>query len=194
MINEGSTALPYEPYGNNWYIEKNIGKVVLNGSESWANDGGTVGTNYRHNIQVSALGIATPLGTTGMALTDHFKSVTVGNNNQAWGNFYLSSTWLVIHDKDAVYNSKANFVNWLTTNNVTLYYVLANPTYETITNENLIEQLNNIQNMQLIENLCYIDWVGEEKPTMYLQYGTTDILHAYIITENNKRIRTDWGI
>ena len=32
MINEGSTALPYEPYGTNWYIEKQIGKVVLDGS------------------------------------------------------------------------------------------------------------------------------------------------------------------
>ena len=194
MINYGSTALPYEPYGNNWYIEKNIGKVVLNGTENWANDGGTVGTNYRHNIQVSALGIATPLGTTGNALTDHFKSVTVGNNNQAWGNFYLSSTWLVIHDKDAVYNSKANFVNWLTTNNTELYYVLANPTYEIITNENLIQQLNNIQDIELIENLCYVDWVGEEKPTMTLQYPTNETLNAYITTEDNKLIRTDWGV
>ena len=189
------TNKSYEPYGvGTWYIEKNIGKVVLNGTENWANDGGTVGTNYRHNIQVSALGIATPLGTTGNALTDHFKSVTVGNNNQAWGNFYLSSTWLVIHDKDAVYNSKANFVNWLTTNNTELYYVLANPTYEIITNENLIQQLNNIQDIELIENLCYVDWVGEEKPTMTLQYPTNETLNAYITTEDNKLIRTDWGV
>ena len=155
----------------NWYIEKNIGKVVLNGTENWANDGGTVGTNYRHNIQVSALGIATPLGTTGNALTDHFKSVTVGNNNQAWGNFYLSSTWLVIHDKDAVYNSKANFVNWLTTNNVTLYYVLATPTYTVINDNYLSTQLNNLQDIILQPNLCYIDWFNSEKPTMTLKYN-----------------------
>lgn len=42
MLNEGTTALPYEPYGSNeWYIKKNIGKVVLDGSENWAYGGVT---------------------------------------------------------------------------------------------------------------------------------------------------------
>ena len=67
-----------------------------------------------------------------------------------------------------------------------------NPQQETITNENLIEQLNAIQDITLQPTLCYIDWVGEESPTMLLQYPTDETLNAYLITEDNKLIRTDW--
>ena len=35
MFNKGTVALPYEPYGKVWCLNKQIGKVILNGSESW---------------------------------------------------------------------------------------------------------------------------------------------------------------
>ena len=35
MINEGTTALPYEPYGKVWYKYGAVGKVVLDGSEDY---------------------------------------------------------------------------------------------------------------------------------------------------------------
>ena len=37
QINEGSTVLPYEPYGIGWYVKKEIGKVVFTGGndETW---------------------------------------------------------------------------------------------------------------------------------------------------------------
>ena len=47
--------------------------------------------------------------------------------------------------------------------------------------------------MQLVENLCYVDWVGTLAGIMKLQYaGTEDLGIKYIITEDGKKIRTDW--
>lgn len=62
-----------------------------------------------------------------------------------------------------------------------------------ITDNYLLEQLQALDNIELYENLCYVDWVGIEKPTMNLLYsGTEDLGIKYIITEDGKKIRTDW--
>lgn len=163
----------------NWYIEKNIRKVVFTGAGS---DGTwTKQTNY---YQCSAsLGSISSAG----ALCSHYNYGNINTLN----NFTITTNAFRVNDST---DTLTNFKTWLSNNNVTLYYILATPTYEIITNENLIQQLNNLQDMQLIENLCYVDWVGEEKPTMTLQYPTNETLNAYITTEDNKLIRTDWGV
>ena len=62
-----------------------------------------------------------------------------------------------------------------------------------ITDNYLLTQLQALENIELYENLCYVDWIGIEKPTMTLQYaGTEDLGIKYIITEDGKKIRTDW--
>lgn len=180
MINEGSTALPYEPYGNNWYIEKNIGKVVLNGSEYWAvnSNWDTSYPNILH-IFTNDLSSTWKVGQNDF-LSDKFKCATESgrNFNEEMINVHTTnaSVYVFINfsrlggvTSSSTTTEKVNaFKTWIASNNVELYYILKNPTYETITNENLIEQLNNIQNIELIENLCYVDWVGEEKPKMKL--------------------------
>ena len=194
MLNEGSTALPYEPYGNNWYIEKNIGKVVLNGTQAISL---TTASPRRFNATYTTLGISnvkegtSNLGTAQYRLNDHF---SYNSRSTTWGNYYMYNNWLVLYDTESTIADANALKTWFTSNPTTIYYVLATPTYEIITNENLIQQLNNIQNIELIENLCYVDWVGEEKPTMALQYPTNETLNAYITTEDNKLIRTEWGV
>ena len=50
MLNEGETALPYEPYGNGtWYLKQEIGKVVLDGTETLNKNSGD-NTNYLYVI------------------------------------------------------------------------------------------------------------------------------------------------
>lgn len=62
-----------------------------------------------------------------------------------------------------------------------------------ITDTYLLTQLQALDNIELYEDLCYVDWVGIEKPTMNLLYsGTEDLGIKYIITEDGKKIRTDW--
>lgn len=163
MINYGSTALPYEPYGNNWYIEKNIEKVVLNGTEDiTTNPNGTNSfylplTNTYKNANVSTI------------FSNYFKGISYSNRVLGGDNtIYTEINNNNATIRNTTFSSLENFKTWLQSNNVDIYYIKLNPTYETITNENLIQQLNNIQDMQLIENLCYVDWVGEEKPKMKL--------------------------
>lgn len=166
MLNEGTTALPYEPYGNNWYIEKNIGKVVLTGAntEGW--------TKVNNCFQTSGV-LPSDIANVGQylnALSSHFKYEywASGITSNMTNNCFGWNTGKKLTMRYDTCSTASDFATWLGNNNVTIYYQLANPTYETITNENLIEQLNNIQDMQLIENLCYVEWVGEEKPTMKL--------------------------
>lgn len=62
-----------------------------------------------------------------------------------------------------------------------------------ITDNYLLEQLQALEDIELYEDLCYVDWVGSIEPTMTLQYaGTEDLGIKYIITEDGKKIRTDW--
>lgn len=62
-----------------------------------------------------------------------------------------------------------------------------------ITDNYLLTQLQALENIELYEDLCYVDWVGNVKADMSLQYaGTEDLGIKYIITEDGKKIRTDW--
>jgi hypothetical protein len=54
--------------------------------------------------------------------------------------------------------------NWLSNNNVTLYYVLATPTEEEITNTTLIEQLEAISKAKSVKDKTYITQTNEELP------------------------------
>ena len=191
MLEYGENKTSYEPYGTEWYIEKNIGKVVLNGSENWGHDTLQTGLSYYSfftGVVNTIIKKECPL------LSDKLENK---NNVYSTDTQGITCNWqgnIRLKILESSLTTETALKTWLSTNPITVYYQLATTQYTVITDNYLTTQLNNIQDIQLIENLCYVDWVGEEKPTMYLQYGTTDILHAYIITENNKRIRTDWGI
>lgn len=92
-----------------------------------------------------------------------------GNNGDSYLAIGLAKTKL--SDWTTKANAIASFKTWLSNNNVIVYYVLQTPTYTEITDTYLLNQLNGILDMQLYENLCYVDWVGIEKPTMSLQYN-----------------------
>lgn len=152
MINEGSTALDYEPYGSGeWYVKKNIGKEVLNGSESWGMDPSGVFN------QLSAFSNKYLVQN---AYSNYFTNIVNANiqsNNSA--NSILTSgqfSFRVGSTKDRIYIKKTDitsandFKTWLSTHNTIVYYVLATPTYEKL-NDTLQEQLNTLQNTSLIK-------------------------------------------
>ena len=71
---------------------------------------------------------------------------------------------------DTSFTSANAIKTWLTTNNVTVYYALATPTYTEITDTYLLNQLNGLLDIELYEDLCYVDWVGNVKADMSLLY------------------------
>ena len=161
MLNKGSTALPYEPYGiGKWYIEKNIGKANLE-DYNWTKYGTSI-----ENISRFA--------TTGIPNVKY-----VANNSElgdALSNYYQNHTGRGMSGVAYYFCIDTNMVQVTDDRSLTkprgvLYYALATPTYTEITDTYLLNQLNGILDIELYENLCYVDWVGIEKPTMTLKYN-----------------------
>ena len=144
MINEGSTALPYEPYGTGWYVNKQIGKVVLDGSEAdWSNQYGINLFNLPAFLNNNKFIV-------GYGLSNYYKynpiqsGINAGTVN---GEFALqvSSDNYNLFMKNTNYSSVDNFKAWLVSNNVTIYYPLQTPTYTEITDSTLLSQLETIK-------------------------------------------------
>ena len=153
MIEKGTQATPFSPYTANpielnkignyqdriykendkWYIEKNIGKVVLNESSNIV--------KYDNNGRYYIRGILATKGSTSSpnAMSNYFKGAFAISN----GNIFSSSVDGTINMTNTSYlNDLAGFKTWLGTTTPIVYYVLATPTYTEITDTNLITQLN----------------------------------------------------
>ena len=165
MLNEGSTALPYEPYGTGWYVKKEIGKFVLDGSQ---NIPLASGTPRRFNATYSTLGITNAKdGTTATdtqanyRMCDHF-DYTSGQTT--WGNYYLHNNWLVMLDSGSVIASASDLSTWLSNNNTTIYYVLATPTNTLIEDTNFIEQLEALESAMSYKGQTNISQINNDAP------------------------------
>lgn len=156
MLNEGSTVLPYEPYGkykipitsagqtqniilseplrkigdyadtvdSEGVVTRKIKKLVLNGTESWNVTSVTGATRFNRYIS----GITDKRG-----LCSHYKwlAQTGGTNH-----YYSSTNYLFIFSETLA--TEADFKSWLAAQYaagtpVTVYYVLATPTTESVT-------------------------------------------------------------
>lgn len=136
MLNSGSTALPYEPYGyklsilsnstvTNIYLgevqsTRRIKKLVLTGEEEWQNYG-QVPNAYRLSIS-GIQSIGNP------AICSHFVNSPISKITS--GMFTVGSTWIYIRYADVT--DLADFKAYLAAQYangtpVTVWYVLANP-------------------------------------------------------------------
>ena len=141
MVNEGTTALPYEPYGSKgkWLLTKKIGKVVLDGSETYS--GGNVATNvYRFYRAIDGI---KPYADSNRHI-DRFitNRFNLNTNNEYGATYqYQGNLYFCVSSNEATTNNE--FRTWLSTHNVSLYYVRETPTIEEITDSTLINQLEN---------------------------------------------------
>lgn len=209
QLENGTVATEYSPFnpielckignyqdklyyeGGKWYIEKNIEKVVLNGSENWGLFFSTNGV-FISSSTIISINSASTINCISNYYANTYSRAYIRNNLATVDNACATTNnELIIANKSIT--SVADFKTWLQNNNVTVYYVLATPTTEEITDSYLLEQLNGLLDIELYEDLCYVDWVGTLAGIMTLQYaGTEDLGIKYIITEDGKKIRTDW--
>lgn len=125
--------------GEDWYLYKAIGKVVLDGSETW---------NYNSFNQ----GFLIPTTDNTFSLRNlnvyngYCNYFSVSKNSTTWTNVnycgWNSGGTFWLKDNGAIATSVDDFKVWLSDNKPVVYYVLATPTTTQITNENLINQLN----------------------------------------------------
>ena len=124
-----------------WYKVENIGSCTLEGNENFSfTDVGTI--NQRFDIKTSALNIVC-LHDQQYKLFTHFRNKP--NNDGIWGEYYMTSAWLVIKDNDNKMTSLENFKSWLSTNKPTIYYVRTSAIDIEITDTTLINQLNALE-------------------------------------------------
>ena len=122
---------------NGWYLYKIIDKLTLNGSETYIYQSNYARFLYAHNI--SNLSI----GDVNKSLCNYFIYGTQNNN------FYINNTYLYFYASN--FTSADNFKNFVQEkyengNALTVYIPLATPTNTKITDEALIQQLENINN------------------------------------------------
>ena len=136
---------------NKWYKHKAINKNTLNGNERW--HFGRTKTNYtnlftssfQNDIKIPA---NNNINSNTLIYCDKFSNNT--SASQQWENDTMSS--VTINDgKNITFNipnsiatTEDEFKTYLISNNITLYYVLATPTEEEITDTTLITQLDEI--------------------------------------------------
>ena len=152
QLEENSTSTEYEPYGKVWYKKANIGKVVLDGSETYST-GTQSGYYYFYKARPTN---SSPSKT---CLSNYF------NYNQSYTNYdnsiYIGNTNVIISRikvNNSYIESDSDFQTWLNTHNTTIYYPLATPTYTNITDSTLISQLEAIK--KSYEDKTYINVSG----------------------------------
>ena len=139
-----------------WYIHKEIGRVVLNGSESWG-DGGvnyvfytTSITDYAisNNIPISNYynGVNNVVGAGGMSTQPNNSIGFINKDGATTPRFYIK-------DERYDHTQPSQLKTWLSTHNTEVYYVLNTPTNTLIEDEELINQLNAIELLEGLNNV-----------------------------------------
>lgn len=115
---------------NEWYLEKHIGKVVLDGSE----------TGWRLFFETSGIFINSSILTSiDSASTTNCKSNYYTGTDRTYirGNLGTTNNVCATNNTELIFANKSlstasDFTTWLNNNNTIVYYVLSTPTYTKI--------------------------------------------------------------
>lgn len=183
MLNEGSTALPYEPYGTGeWYLHKEIGKYEINGNEATDIGGTSFASMYARGYLVRVITISDLLSqNTRINIISNCFSVS---ESSLWDatkegiQQYLNANKVLIsassNDIETYYGTTLNvnnyvgaYLSYLAHIETQFYYVLAPLTFTKITSSNyptLYSQLEAIYNAQSKENQTNISQTNNDLP------------------------------
>lgn len=210
QIEKGSTASSYSAYftpielckigtyqdriykdNGKWWLHKEVGKAVLNGSETWTGWQQSGGF-YRANTILDGSYVFTDDARHATRVqSSHFTSSTTNN----YGIVFQYRAETLFYPQSGI-TSLANFKTWLGTALPSVYYVLATPTTTEITNEEVLEGLEALQDeaISVGQHNIYTD-TPNALPTLtfdlteYLSRSTT------IIPETAVRLTlTDGGV
>lgn len=152
QIEVGSKKNSYSPYGttpielnkignyqdyfyktDKWYLHKEIGKVVLDGSESnWNYDS----QRTRFHRTITDMIVSTT--ETSPIFSNYYRYITFSDTSPNGGaTSYYGRIYLYNYD----YTTTSDLQTWLQSHNTIVYYILATPTNTEITDSTLIYQL-----------------------------------------------------
>lgn len=158
LTDEQKNALVY----GKWYVHKEIEKKIFDGSEdeTWQlMYGNTESYFYRYRY------IDDRLASSDKSYFSNYYAVAnpaISSTNTSQGLTIISLNELRI--RYGVVGTIENFKTWLSTHNLIVYYVLATPTEEEITNTTLIEQLEAIYKAKSVKDKTYITQTNDDLP------------------------------
>lgn len=194
QIEKGSTATSFAPYftpielakignyqdriyksGGKWYIEKKVGKVVFDGSETYTFPSAQPSSYVRINTTAKHFG-SDPNGNTldpSLFKCNNFVgSAIVDVRNETFIVSTIYATYFCFPNNIAT--DVASFKTWLSTHPTTVYYALATPTTTEITNEALIAQLDALGASSLYLGVNNIGTETQNAmPTLKIEYYTS---------------------
>lgn len=153
----------YESNGN-WFKKGNIGKVVLNGSESWE-------YGSRPNTTSSTIKVLF-----NYMIENYYSNNFIYNSstdNRIVFSFIVSNKAMYLRlsnslsgvtQEDSGTTIVEKISQWLSTHNTIVYYVIETPTDTQITDATLITQLNNIKKAYSYDTQTNISQTNTDKP------------------------------
>ena len=106
-------------------------KLKLLSTFGWQ-ESGTAGSDRRFGFQyISNPSIVKAANQNGTFISNVLAPYNIGYNSHDFGAFYISNSWLVVHDKNSHFATLADFKAWLDSEDVYLVYKVATPqTYQ----------------------------------------------------------------
>lgn len=138
---------------NMWYKKTAIGKIVLNGSETWSTISWSGLSNDLLAVNTGAIDSLSRIGALA-GLSDHFKLLTLEELYANNIGFYINvgagvspkKLWFVINKSALATADTAGWKAWLAANPTTVYYVLRTPIYAEVSDQSLFTQLEALKN------------------------------------------------
>lgn len=199
QLEEGSKATSYSPYkipielckigdyqdylfklNNKWYIHKEIGKVVLDGSIDAASYRERTNTNifsFKNVVNNLINGSRSTL-----CFSNYFKAVDMWNTDEegmfVHKNSNESDYYIYLSINKSSASNISNMSSWLSTHNTSVYYVLATATDTEITDTELINQLNAITLLDGYNHIFATDELVDSVNVDY--YRKTPLSNTYV--------------
>ena len=131
--------------GDDWYLHKEIGKEIYNGSENWQYVS-TSAYQFRHTISMALSPLAVDQNTPPLVFVNSYVAVSWNSGISDRPDYCVSNAGgnNVLAIRNADYASVDGFKAFLNSNNIVVYYPLGTQIDTQITDTALISQLNAI--------------------------------------------------
>ena len=182
QLEENDTATPYVPYLNielckigdyqdkiyksndKWYLEKNINKIQLLSSFEW-----WLAQTNENTLRFGCRELTNGLVTSNMKIIcNRFKNGTSTTDNT--DNEHIRNaideypTFLFVNINKTTASDMDEWKEWLNNNETIVYYILNNPVITEITNEILLQQLNELAKAKSFNGQTNITQISEDLP------------------------------
>jgi len=163
-----------------WYLEKNVGKVILNGTQNII----LINIEKPNTTRIMYRDLIVGRNADNQVLCNYLTSVL--NWNEDIEGTFINGNDLVIRINKSVIGETTNSINnWLSTHNVIIYYRLNNPVTTEIIDTTLISQLEALNNYILLTNNTIIS--NGNLPVINDITGYVDIM-SLLSSQDNRSV------